>query len=957
MLPMPPLGPPSRREPLTSRREALTLLGAGIALAAGGCTKPSEEIVPYVRMPERLLPGVPVRYATSLSLGGFARGVHAIAVDGRPIKIEGNPLHPASRGATDVFAEAAILDLYDPDRSRTVTEHRSGIASWEMFERALAGPLARARSRNGAGFHLLTGRVTSPTLLRQIASLLRAMPDAVWHVHEPVDDTHATRGTVETFGRPLRVLPRLDRAEVVLCVGADPLGPGPDQGRLASGFAERRRDPGRFGRLYVAESALTQTGIKADARRALPPHAQAALLVACANALGAGLPAPDASEAVRRFAEAVAADLAAHRGRALLLVGPALAPEHHALAHWINARLEAPVDVIEPPDRIDGRTPAGLTALAAALDSGTVEGLAILDCNPVLTGGPDLDLGSRIGRAAFSVHAGTHGDETAGATHWHLPLAHELEGWSDLRAVDGTASLVQPLIRPLYGARSIHEIVALFGESPARSGYDLVRETWHETWSETWRESRPDREAAAFEEWWRRSLHDGVIAGSAPAAITVTDPAPPSPPPRIRSGFTVELRPDPCLWDGRFSNNAWLQECPKPVSKQVWGNALALSRGEADRRGVGVGDVVRLSVAGRSVEVPVAVESGVADGVGVLTLGSGRARAGAIGNGIGADAYRLVSRAERWLVTPVDLAATGRTGAVLRTQNYVQVEGGTAKLFRQIDLADLATAQPKGIGADQPSLIEAWTGDADGHAWAMAIDTNACIGCNACVVACQSENNVPVVGPEEIARGRMMHWLRIDLYDAGTPEAVKAGFQPVPCMHCEHAPCEPVCPVAASVHDGEGLNLQVYNRCVGTRFCEANCPYKVRRFNFFGYADGQEYANLNAEPIRAQRNHNVTVRARGVMEKCTYCVQRIATERQGAERDGRAMNDVVTACQSACPTRAITFSDLARPGNPVSALRADPRHYALLEELNTRPRTTYLANLRAPNPDWAEDHT
>ena len=929
---MPPLSVPSRRE-------ALGLLSAGIALGLGACSKPSEELVPYVVAPERLLPGVPVRYATALSLGGWARGVHAIAVDGRPIKIEGNPLHPGSRGATDVFAEAAILDLYDPDRSRTVTERVNGIASWDMVGRALAVPLAQARRAKGEGFRLLTGHVTSPTLLHQIASLLQAMPEAVWHVHEPLNDAAALRGAELAFGRPLRALPDPGRAETILCIGADPLGPSPDQIRFSRALMDRRRDSARFGRIYVAETALTQTGIKADARYALHPHHAGALLAALANHLGAALPAPDLPPEAARFAAAAASDLRGAEGRALILVGDALPPELHALGHWINGRLKAPITYTVPLDVAGDRAPADLATLAADLDAGAVSCLAILDCNPAHTAPADLAFAEKIGRAGFSLHAGLHGDETAGATHWHLPLAHALESWSDLRALDGTASLVQPLVRPLYGGRSAHEILSLLAGEPATAGYDIVRATWH------------DQGGGNFEGWWRRALHDGVIPDSAAAPVQPGAARLPSLPASPNAGFAIELRADPCLYDGRYANNAWLQECPKPVSKQVWGNALALSEGEAARRGLKAGDVVTLGLGGRQVEVLVAVESGVAEGAGALTLGYGRPRAGAIGNGVGADGYSLATTAAPRLLSGVNLAKTDRRGNVLRTQTYTQIEGETRKLFRQIALVDLAQAAPKGSGAGQPSLLDPWRGDADGHAWAMVIDTHACIGCNACVVACQSENNVPVVGPEEIARGRMMHWLRVDLYDSGTPDAVRAGFQPVPCMHCEHAPCEPVCPVAASVHDGEGLNLQVYNRCVGTRFCEANCPYKVRRFNFFGYADGQPYATMGAESIKAQHNPNVTVRARGVMEKCTYCIQRIANERQASERDGRPMDPVVTACQSACPTRAITFGDLAKSGDPILALRRDPRHYALMEELNTRPRTTYLADLHAPNPD------
>ncbi|MBE7248459.1 MAG: 4Fe-4S dicluster domain-containing protein, partial [Actinomycetospora chiangmaiensis] len=622
----------------------------------------------------------------------------------------------------------------------------------------------------------------------------------------------------------------------------------PDQIRFGRAFIDRRRDPARFGRLYVAETALTQTGIKADARCALHPRDAAGLLAALANAFGANLPAPDLPAEAARFAAAAAADLRASEGRALVLVGDALAPELHALGHWINRRLKAPVTYTVPLDVAGDRAPSDLASLAKELEIGAVSCLAILGCNPVQTAPADLAFAEKLGRAGFSVHAGLHGDETAGATHWHLPLAHELESWSDLRALDGTASLVQPLVRPLYGGRSVHEILSLLSGEPATAGYDLVRARWH------------DQGGGDFEGWWRRALHDGVIPDSAAAAVDPSEarlPALPARPPV--TGLAVELRADPCLYDGRYANNAWLQECPKPVSKQVWGNALALSAREAARRGLAAGDVVRLGMDGRAIEALVSVESGVAEGAGALTLGYGRPRAGAIGNGIGADGYRLATAAAPRLLAGVDVARLDRTGEVLRTQNYTQIEGETRKLFRQIALAELPQAKPKGIGADQPTLLDPWTGDADGHAWAMVIDTHACIGCNACVVACQSENNVPIVGPEEIARGRMMHWLRVDLYDSGTPEAVHAGFQPVPCMHCEHAPCEPVCPVAASVHDGEGLNLQVYNRCVGTRFCEANCPYKVRRFNFFGYADGQPYATMGAESIKAQHNPNVTV--------------------------------------------------------------------------------------------------
>jgi Fe-S-cluster-containing dehydrogenase component len=949
MLPVPPLNaPPPPRPGEASRRTALRLLAASLAGAAGACGRPAEEIVPTVRAPEHLLPGVPRRYATALPHLGYGRGVHAVLVDGRPIKVEGNPLHPASLGATDVLMEAAVLDLWDPDRSRTPVARDEGIASLERFRRALAGPLAAVRARRGAGFHLVTGRVTSPTLARQIAALFAAMPEMSWHADEPADSSDA--GAALAFGRRLTARPALDRADSVLAIDADPLGSGPDALIHARAFGARRR-PQDFLRLACVEAAPTLTGLKADARLLLPPAAMPDLVAALARALGAEVGHAPLGEAAARFVADEAARLRA--GRGLVLGGETLPPESRAAIHWINARLGAPVEWIDPLDRLPGgREPTPLASLAAALDAGRVEILAVLDRNPAYDAPADLDLAARIGRAAFSVQVGPRRDETGQACRWHLPLSHPFEGWSDLRGPDGTAAIVQPVIRPLYGTLGPHEALGLIAGAEV-SGHALVRETWAGTWRETWRGNRAD---ADFEAWWRGALHDGVVPGTAAPTVRPGEPRPPVAPPAApitlspaaaAADLTLVLRPDPCLLDGRHANNAWLQECPKPITKGVWGNALALGPAEAGRRNLLAGDVVRVEAGGRALEVPVAIVAGHADGVASLELGHGRIGAGRIGDRVGANAFALATTA-RPRVMPAALTPLGRRADPLTAANPVRIEGDRAKLFPVLTLA--APAIPR--KPEPPSLMQPWRGDADGHAWGMVIDTAACIGCNACVVACQAENNVPVVGPDEVARGRIMHWLRVDLYEDGPVESPRGGFQPVPCMHCEQAPCEPVCPVAASVHDGEGLNVQVYNRCVGTRFCQANCPYKVRRFNFFGYADGQEVGGMGAESVKAGRNPNVTVRARGVMEKCTYCVQRIAgarqaaSARQAAGRDERPMEPVVTACQAACPTRAITFGDLARPDSEVARKKADPRHYALLEELNTRPRTTYLADLR-----------
>ncbi|ACA20111.1 4Fe-4S ferredoxin iron-sulfur binding domain protein [Methylobacterium sp. 4-46] len=945
---MPPLSGPRT----VSRREALRAFAAGITLAAGACAKPDEEIVPYVVQPERVTGGVPLVFASTLPLAGYGRGCRVRSVDGRPIKVEGNPRHPGSLGATDVFAEAAVLSLYDPDRSKTLRQG-GDIGTWSALQRALVAKVAAWRETRGEGMRLLTGRVTSPTLQRQIARLLDAYPRAAWHAHEPTEDASARAGAALAFGRPLWPVPHLDRAAVIVSLDADPLGPGPDQIRNGRGFGSRRVPAAGegFSRLYAVEAAPTLTGAKADHRLALPPHRIGEVAVALARALGADLRAPTLPEEAARLAARAAQDLRARRGAALVLAGPTLPPEIHALAHWINGVLGAPLDWIEPPDLIGGRAPGTLSDLARDLAAGGVQDLVMLGVNPVYDAPADLALAERLGRAPFRLHLGPAVDETAVLATWHVPETHPLEAWGDLRAVDGTASLVQPLIRPLYATRTAEEVVcALLGEGDAAS-YDLVRETW-----------RPGREAG-FEEWWRRALHEGVVQDSAAAPVATGSPRLPDPgPPAAAQDLTLVLRPDPGTWDGRMANNAWLQECPAPLTKQVWGNALALAPDEAARRGLAQGDLVRVAAGGRSIEVPVATVPGHAAGVASLTLGHGRSRAGAIGNGIGASAYALRREDALWRVDGVALAPTGQHPGILTTQRVVR-EREARENYPLLTLAALAegrTAIGEAPGTDpgpHPSLIAPWTGDADGHAWAMVIDASLCIGCNACVVACQTENNVPVVGPEEVARGRLMHWLRVDTYDRGGPDHPRPGFQPVPCMHCEHAPCEPVCPVAASVHDGEGLNLQVYNRCIGTRFCEANCPYKVRRFNFLGYADGQEYANLGLDPLPAQRNPEVTVRQRGVMEKCTYCIQRISGARRAAERDGRPLGpgEVTTACQDACPSRAIAFGDLAEAGSDVARLRAEPRHYALLGHLGTRPRTTYLADLRNPAPDLPGD--
>lgn len=940
---------------MTRRQAALALLASGLGFGLAACGRSEEEeIIPYVEKPEQVIPGVPLRFATTVSLNGYGRGVLAITYEGRPIKLEGNPEHPASQGATDVFTEATVLSLYDPDRSQAVRQD-GRVTSWEAFVTMMLPRLRALEGRKGEGLAILTGNVTSPTLLRLISDTRQRFPAMKWHAHEPIGEDNANAGAKLAFGKPLTALPRIDRAAVVLALDADPLGVGPDQIRNGREFLQRRtarRQGGAdsFMRLYAVESLMTLTGVKADHRLAVPPSLVRDLAIALAARLGAGVQAPDLPQDARRFLDAVVADLQLHPGEALVLTGEWQPPEVHALIHWINDRLQAPVEYIEPIGPTGNDAPLPLAPLLDDLRGGRVDTLLILGTNPAYDAPATLDVAEALrSTSALTIHHGLYVDETAMLCRWHLPDSHILEEWSDLRATDGTTSIVQPLIRPLYATRPAAWLFGLMQGNFDLAARDAVRATWQQKVA-----------AEGFEGWWRQALHDGVVAGS--AAPQVTPPAPNLPqlapaPGEGQGGLTLALRPDPNVWDGRFANNAWLQECPKPLTKLVWGNAAYLAPEEMRARRLKDGDVVRLRLGAHSVEAPVAAQNGIAPGVVALTLGYGRSHAGAIGDGLGVNAYAIRQADALWYAPGLVLESTGKHTDLPTTARIHKLEGEEHELLPVISLEEFthAASKPPSPSKPPPSLYPKQ--EYNSYAWAMVIDSARCIGCNACVVACQAENNVPVVGPGEVLWGRDMHWLRVDVYEHGPEIDPRPDFQPVPCMHCEQAPCEPVCPVAASVHDGEGLNAQVYNRCIGTRFCEANCPYKVRRFNFFGYADGEEYKNQGAEILTAQRNPQVTVRSRGVMEKCTYCVQRISAARKAAERENREIREgeVVTACAAACPTKAILFGDLNKPNSEVSALRQEPQHYALLGHLGTRPRTTYLKPVRNINPALGQE--
>ncbi|AEB12910.1 TAT-variant-translocated molybdopterin oxidoreductase [Marinithermus hydrothermalis] len=943
------------------RRRFLKLAGASLALAGlTACTPQSaRKVVPYVKQPPEILTGEARFYATVFTHGGFAEGLLAKSLEGRPIKLEGNPEHPTSLGATSAFAQASLLTLYDPERSQEV-RHRGRPSTWEDFEAYLARVLAAQEAQGGRGLRILTETVTSPTLAATLRQVLERFPEARWYAYEPVNHDNLYAGARLAFGEEVWPVYRVREARVIVSLDADLLYAFPGSVRYAREFADGRRvraGTHEMNRLYVVESGLTLTGAAADHRLALRPSQVQAFALELARALGVVEGGPFLLEHAG-WAEKVALDLAEHRGQGLVIAGPHQPPLVHALAHAINAAMGnagRTVVYLEPIEANPRPQQAGLEALAREMAEGQVEALFILGGNPAYTAPADLGFAEHLKRVPFSVHLGVYQDETAALCRWHLPEAHYLEAWGDARAHDGTVSIIQPLIEPLYGGRSALELAAaLAGE--AREGYDLVRAYWQAAFTEGG--------GGNFEAFWRQALHDGVVPGTAgrprPVALR-SDWAPRAwPQPEVGEGLEVLFQPDPTVWDGRYAANAWLQELPKPITKLTWDNAVLISPKTAERVGVAEAvrrawarddtrmPLVRLTLSGRHLEAPVFVVPGLPDDTVTVHLGYGRTRAG-VGSNAGFNAYALRTSASPWFASGAELVPAKGTYTLATTQNHHSMEG--RDLIRAEPLEAFVAGR---VGEESPipeaSLYPEF--EYEGYAWAMTIDLTTCIGCNACVAACQAENNIPVVGKPEVLRGREMHWIRIDRYFEGALETPRVYHQPVPCMHCERAPCEPVCPVGATLHDSEGLNVMVYNRCIGTRYCSNNCPYKVRRFNFFDYANRFLAPEGEVTPLTLLMNPEVTVRSRGVMEKCTYCTQRINAARIAAKKEGRRIQDgeVVPACQAACPTQAIVFGDLNDPQSRVRALKEQPHHYTFLSELNTQPRTTYLARIQNPNP-------
>ncbi len=983
------------------RRTFMSVAGAaGALLGLEGCVRrPEEKILPFTTQPEYVVPGVSLRYATVVRTAGEALGLLVTTHEGRPTKIEGNPQHPTSLGGTDGYAQASILDLYDPDRSPAPAQ-KSGEglkdASFADFDKAFAELAKKAEGSRGAKLRVLAEPSQSPTFLRVKKEFLAKFPEAKVYSYEPVSAAERKAGASAAFGQPVDVSFNYRRARTVVAVDADFLGNEPGSPRASREFSDGRRltSPGDgMNRLYALEPGYTVTGASADHRLRLPARDMGAFLKALAaeliaqgaikdseaapseptppgvapaaapaTATGAvsyaavrsaaqGAKAPAGTEkAVKAIAKELGSSQA--RGRSLIVVGIRQPAAVHALAFAINHALGnvgRTVQLLPALDQnVEGAT-AGIAALAKDLEGGNVETLLLLGGNPVVDAPADLKFASLLAKAGTSVHFSEFRNETTLASSWHVPRAHALESWGDLRSSEGTYSVQQPLIAPMRGGRTDAEALALFAGVPYWRAHDLTRTT-----------AREQLGGTNFEQQWKASLHLGLVRelGGAPIAeVKLGEESLAKALAALSEGknalgtsnLEVNFASDPALYDGRHANNPWMLELPDPLSCISWDNAAYVSPATAKALGIENYDLIRIKgPAGEPVEIVTWVLPGQTDNTITLHLGWGRKEVGRYGSGAGFNVYPLRTSAAFGFGDGFTVEKTGRRYSVSQTQETHSMEGRPIALDATLEEY---RAKPQFAKFKSPTLstLPLWTEvKYEGHKWSLVIDLNSCSGCNACLVACQAENNVATVGKEQVARGRDMYWLRLDRYFVGEDEnAPQVAFQPVGCQHCEEAPCENVCPVNATAHSPEGLNDMAYNRCIGTRYCMNNCPYKVRRFNFL------DYTGQVPETVRMQYNPNVSIRMRGTMEKCSYCVQRIQEAKIAARRDGRKLRDgdIKTACQQACPSGSISFGDLNDPSSRVAKLTKLDRQYKLLPEIGTQPRTSYLAKIRNPNPE------
>jgi len=945
----------------SSRRNFLKLMSASLALAGlSACVKqPLEPIVPYVRQPDEVVLGNPLFFASAMPFGAYATPVLVESHEGRPTKIEGNPEHPAGLGGSDVFAQASILDMYDPDRAQIIT-YLGALSTWSDYITALRGALNGQKALQGAGLRILSSPTSSPTMASLMDQVQKAFPQSKWIQWEPVNRDNVAAGAKLAFGDYVETRYNLAKAQTVLSLDGDFLSSGfPGFLYYARQFAAQRNPDlhEKMLRFYSIQSTPTNTSGKADHR--LPVRASEVEQLARAIAAGLGVGGgSNAKPEHQKFVAAVVKDLEAHKGAAVVIPGDNQPPAVHALAHAMNAALGANGNTVvftEPVQIKPQDQTAALKELAGEMNAGQVDLLLIFGSNPVYGAPAEINFADAMDKVQLRVLHGLYQDETYDHVHWHINATHYLEQWGDTRAFDGTASIVQPLIAPLYDGKSEYEFIsAVVDPSPDTTGYDLVRTYWQ------------GQIKGDFDTEWRKVLNDGYIANTAFPVKTASAkggdiPVTPSLTPEL---MEVVFRRDPLIYDGSRANNSWLQETPKPITNLCWDNAVFISPNQAKKSELVTGDIIEIDVKGRKVQGPIWPQPGHPDNCITVFLGYGRTKAGRVGTDVGFSGYKIRGSEAPWYAeTTIKKVGSGFGFAHPQGFQYIDYSDlpkGTEPLknrhiIRKATLEDFMkpgfTLEDNEVVPPEMSLYTNY--QYTGLKWGMTIDMNSCVGCKTCIVACQAENNIPVVGKEQTMRGRQMQWLRVDMYYEGGTENPDMFYQPVPCQQCENAPCEVVCPVGATVHSTEGLNDMVYNRCVGTRYCSNNCPYKVRRFNFLLFQD------FTTPQFKMMRNPEVSIRSRGVMEKCTYCVQRIAEGRITAERENRTVRDgeVITACQQACPAGAIVFGDLNDPNSRVSKIKAQQRNYNLLEDLNTRPRTSYMAVVQNPNPELEQSES
>ncbi|MFT3693530.1 MAG: TAT-variant-translocated molybdopterin oxidoreductase [Kofleriaceae bacterium] len=1026
---MPGSDQPPPADPL-SRRNFFHLMGASMGLAgigavASGCRRyEKEEIVPLAKRPEDQTPSQTLQYATVYELGGAVHPLIATSYEGRPIHLDGNPEHPFAGGGVvagtkkhagaHTFAQASILHLFDPDRS-TQPLAAGKAASMDQFKLAL-GDVRKAIDAGGA--RILAEASSSPTLEGLRNKL--AGKGVKWHEYEPISWDNERAGTKLAFKRPLRPIAKLDQCMTIVSIDCDLFVEHPASMKYSRDFSKSRKAvnnvPGTMSRLYAVESIFSNTGAMADHRLPLRSELALPFVMALDAALGGG--AKPAAEFLnegktKAFLEALADELKANNGKSVIIAGRRQPPEVHALVAKINQAIGAvgtTLDYIEDPWADRPSHLESITQLVKDINAGQVKTLVILGGNPVYDAPADLDFAGALTKVPTSIHLSEYADETSQKTSWHVPKAHFLEAWNDARAYDGTITIAQPLIAPLYNGLSSMELASLLLGSE-ESGNVLMQA----------------EHTARTITGWKQNLHDGFVAKTAAtpvSGLTVdTIAVPPLKPSQLtgskrgKAELEVVFHMSSFTYDGRFANNAWLWETPDFLTKVTWDNYALVAPETATVLGIDNGDVISVKVGDKSVELPAYTMPGQAKYSIGLVLGGGRTQAGHVSQHpknvgdmpgkrvVGWDTYKVRSTASFDFATGAQVTATGKKYELAEIQDHWsynpgqatmmkydggfdkevtrRVVGGEHPLIRVTTTQELAskpnwTAEPEAefwddeIDASKPnaaparhlSLFEEH--EYKGHRWGLAIDLSTCTGCNACMVACQSENNIPVVGRQEVINNREMGWIRIDRYFTGSPDDPQVVHEPVACQQCENAPCEQVCPVGATSHSDEGLNDMAYNRCIGTRYCANNCPYKVRRFNFLDW--NSEFREAREKVRRLLFNPDVTVRMRGVMEKCTYCVQRIQQGKirvkaqiRAGQRDAKIDQpipdgEIETACQMACPTEAIVFGDLSDRESRVAKLHAvrdgvgDRRSYALLPETYTKPRTRYLARVRNPNP-------